>query len=385
MNTNLIIIKIENVDYSKLTSFLIKHSIFFKDMQVSENIVTLKINKENLKLIKEYYKSTKIVRYLGLNGLLAFLKKHAIILASFLLTYIILLILSNVIFDIKIITNNNELKRVITLYLKDYDIEKYKFMKSNKELDVIKEKILEENKTTLEWLEIERVGTTYVINLTERVINDPPAEDKKTDIVAKKDAQLMYIITKNGTKLKEINEIVKKGEVIITGNIIKNEEVIDTVEAKGEVFGEVWYTVNITVPYTHTEYESTGEVVNHIYMDFFGHKITLMGKYETAESLNETTTVLDKPYLFFKIMNEKKTLYKYVTHNLTEDEAYEEAVHRADKSINVKLSPEEYIIEKKVLKINKYSSKIELEIFYRVYENIGESQEIVVPLDTGGE
>lgn len=384
MNTNLVLINIKNVNYKELIKFLLKNNIFYKDLKIDKNDIILKINQNDFAPIKRKFNKVKIVKYYGTNRLVVFLKKHYIILLCFIVTYIMLLILSNIIFDIKIITNNNELKRVITLYLKDYDIEKYKFMKTNKQLETIKEKILEENKNTLEWIEIEKLGTTYVINLTERVINDPPKESKQTDIVAKKDAMLMYIINKNGTKVKEINEIVKKGEVIISGNIIKNEDIIDTVEAKGEVFGEVWYTVNITVPYTHTEYEPTGEIVNHIYMELFNHKITLMGKYDTAESLNETTTLLDKPYLFFKIMKEKKTLYKYVTHNLTEDEAYEEALKRADNSIKVKLSPEEYIIDKKVLKINKYSSKIELEVFYKVYESIGESQEIInTPIQEG--
>ena len=377
MNTNQLLIKIENETYDNILKTLIKKSIYYKDLKENKTNITLIINKKDLKTLKIYFKETKIIKYLGINGVISFLKKHFIIILSFILTYIILLILSNVIFNIEIITNNNELKRIITLYLEDYNIEKYKFMKSNKELKKIKEEILEENKNTLEWIEIERIGTKYVINLTERIINEKSNDNVKTDIVAKKDALLKYIITKNGTKLKEVNEIVKKGEVIITGNIIKDENIVDTVKAEGEVYGEVWYTVTTTVPYNHTEYEKTGEKINHIYIDLFGKKITLMGKYETTSSMNNTKVILDKPYLFFKIMKEEKELYKYKKHKLTEDEAYEEAIKRADKSINDKLSSNEYIIEKKVLKINKYSSKIEIEVFYKVYENIKEEKEII--------
>jgi len=385
MKTNLVLISIKKHTYAEVLKILIKKSICYKDLICSEKEITLKLSKEDYLILKKELKNVYLTKYLGFKGFLSFLKKHSILIICFIITYIILVILSNVIFDIEIITNNSELKRVITLYLKDYDIEKYKFIKSNKELNKIKEKILEENKTTLEWIEIERIGTTYKINLTERVINEEQLEEKGTDIVAKKDALLTYVITKNGSKVKELNEIVKKGEVIISGNIIQNEEIVDTVRSKGEAYGEVWYTVTSTVPYKHTEYETTGETINHIYLELFGKKITLMGKYDTNSSMNETTVLVDKPYLFFRVMKEKKELYKYVTHTLTEDEAYEEAIKRADKSINTKLSQTEYIIDKKVLKINKYSSKIELEIFYKVYENIGEEREIIIEPKPEGE
>ena len=376
---NLIIIKINDYSYSDLIKILIKESIFYKDLKIKENIITLKIYKEDYKKLKKRIKNVTMIKQMGINGFLSFIKKHYLLILSFIITYIILTILSNVIFDIKIITNNIELKRVITLYLEDYDIKKYKFMKNKNELNEIKEHILEENKTTLEWIEIERVGTSYIINLTERVINETKENIIGKDIIAKKDAMITYLVPKNGTKLKEVNEIVKKGEIIITGNIIKDENIVDTVDAKGEVYGEVWYTVTSTVPYKHTEYERTGETINHVYIDFFGKKITLLGKYNTNSSMNETTVLLDKPYLFFKVMKEKMELYNYVTHNLTEDEAYEEALKRAEKSITDKLNTDEYIIDKKVLKINKYSSKIELEIFYKVYENIGEEKVITSP------
>jgi similar to stage IV sporulation protein len=384
MNKKEIEIKVTNHTYSDLIKILINKKIYYKDLNINENEITFKTNKEDYKILKKILKSVKITKYLGIDGIKEFIKKHWILLASFIITYIMLIILSNIIFDVQIITNNYELKRIINLYLEDYDIKKYKFIKSNKELTKIKEEILKENKTTLEWIEIERIGTTYIINLTERVINENNLDTIKSDIVASKDAMIMYIITKNGTKLKEINEIVKKGETIISGNITKDEDVVDTVRAKGEVYGEVWYTVTSTVPYNHTEYEKTGEKINHIYIDLFGKKITLMGKYDTKSSMNNTKVLIDKPYLFFKVMKEEKELYKYVNHKLTEKEAYEEAIKRADKSIEAKLEKGEYIINKKVLKNNTYSSKIELEIFYRVYESIGEEKEIIVP-ETEGE
>jgi len=385
MNKDLLLIKIKGCAYSKLSSILINNSIYYESLNIKDDFICLKTDYDSYKYLKLLLGDVTILRYYGLNGFKVFLKTHYILIISFLLTYLMLIILSNVIFSIEIVTNNNELKHVINIYLEENNIKKYKFAKSNHELNKIKESILENNKSTLEWIEIERVGTKYVVNLTERVINEEKTDNVPKDIVASKDALIMYIVNKNGTAVKEANELVKKGDIIISGNILRGEDVIDTVEARGEIYGEVWYTVTTTVPYEFTEYVKTGEVVNHIYLDLFGAKITLMGKYDTNMSLNETTTLIDKPYLFFKVIKERMELYKYKTYKLTKEEAKKEALKRSDKAVTNKLDMDEYIIDKKVLKINEYSSKIEIEVFYKVYENIGVSKELTIIEEPKGE
>lgn len=376
MNNKLVLVSITDEEYLNIIKVLLRLDIYYSELSIKNNKVYFKVNYDDYNNLKKYFINIKLEKRLGLDGIISFMKKHYIILISFIITYGLLLLLSNVIFDIEIVTNNNELKRIINLYLEENGIEKNKFMKSYEELEIIKKKILEENKDTIEWLEIERVGTKYIVSLTERVINDKEIETTKRDLVAKKDALILYLINKNGTSIKEVNELVKKGDIIITGDIIKNEEVVDRVDAKGEVYGEVWYTVNTTVPYKHIDYVNTGEIVNHIYLDIFGKKFTLMGKYDTKNEIVRTKVLLDKPYLFFKVVKEEKELYEYVTHTVTYEEAYEEALKRSERVINEKLSSDEYIIDKKVLKINKYSSKIEIEIFYKVYENIGEYRKV---------
>ena len=377
MNNKLVLVSITDEGYLNIIKVLLRLDIYYSELSIKNNKVYFKVNYDDYNNLKKYFINIKLEKRLGLDGIISFMKKHYIILISFIITYGLLLLLSNVIFDIEIVTNNNELKRIINLYLEENGIEKNKFIKSYDELEIIKNKILEENKDTIEWLEIERVGTKYIVSLTERVINDKEIETTKRDLVAKKDALILYLINKNGTSIKEVNELVKKGDIIITGDIIKNEEVVDRVDTNGEVYGEVWYIVNTTVPYKHIDYVNTGEIVNHIYLDIFGKKFTLMGKYDTKNEIVTTKVLLDKPYLFFKVVKEEKELYEYVTHTVTYDEAYEEALKRSERVINEKLSSDEYIIDKKVLKINKYSSKIELEIFYKVYENIGEYREVI--------
>lgn len=356
---------------------LISNNIYFSNYTIKDNKVIFIINYEDLELLSKLA-NIKVIKYYGLVGIKKFLKKHYILLTSFILSYLIIIILSNVIFKVEIVTNNQVLKDNITYYLNYYGIVKYKFVKSNKYIENVKEKILLENKDTIEWISINREGVKYVVNVTPRVISNKVSIDKPSNIVSKKDALIKYLVVTGGSSVKEVNDVVKKGDVIISGNVVKFDKVVGTTRSKGKVFGEVWYTVNISIPFKHVIYEKTGETINHIYLDIFGHKFTLVGHYITNNSINEVSVLVDKPYLFFKLMKESKELYNYKEVNLNSESAFKKALERADKSISNKLDTNEYIIERKVLKKDVFSSKIDIELFYRVYENIGEEKEITL-------
>lgn len=376
---NKITISIKGKDAFDVIKTLVRFNIYYRDLICEKDEVILNIYEESFEKICVLFNDVDVINYHGIKRAKYFFNKHKVVLLSFLLSYIFIILLSNIIFSVDIITNNNNIREILLEELNKEDIKKYKFIKSYKEIEGIKKKILENNKDNIEWLEIERIGTRYIINVTERIIAKKGKDERYTDIVASKDGMIKYIVSTSGVKVKEVNDVVKKGEVLITGKIINNEEVKSMVNSSGRVYAEVWYTVNTSVPYKHIKYEKTGEIINHIYLDVFGKKFTLIGKYETDKSMNETETLVEKPFLFFKVMNESKELYNYKEVNLSVEEAYEEAIKRSDKAIVDKLNVDEYIIDKKVLKKEEYSSKINIEVFYRVYENI--ALEVEMPIE----
>ena len=78
----------------------------------------------------------------------------------------------------------------------------------------------------------------------------------------------------------------------------------------------------------------------------------------------------------YSINKEEKKIYDYNEVILNKEEAYKEALNRSIDVINKKLSSDEYIISKKVLKKEVKRSKINLEVFFKVYEKIGVTSEI---------
>lgn len=373
-NKSTVLIKVRNIDKYYLIKLLSNNNIFYSNLYFEKNMIFLNIKYSEYKTLKALVgkKNIKIKKYFGIKGIKVFFKKHYIFLICSLWGYFMLLMLSNTIFNIEIVTTDTKMEQLLLKELNYNGIKKYRFKKSYEELNEIKKNILNNNKDKLEWLEINSIGTKYVVNFTARIISkETDKDDTPQNIVSKRDAVIMHIESSKGEIVKEINDYVKKGEVIISGNIMRNEEtIVSQVKATGKVYGEVWYLVNVTVPYKYIEYMPTGKVINHYYIDIFGKKMTLIGKYDTKYAISEKKVIVDKPYLLFKIIKEKKEIYEYKEFKLTKKEALEEAIKRSVKSVEVKLDKEEYIIDKKVLKIEEYSSKISIEVFFKVYENI---------------
>lgn len=382
MNNKVKIIVYENSN--KFINYLVYHSIYYEDLSLSDKYV-LTVSYEDYKTINRRYK-TKVIKYYGKLFIKDYIKNNKYILFSLFISFLVLYLLTNTIFDIKINTNDEKIYNMIYDSLKDNNISLYKKKKSFKELESIKNKILKDNEDDLEWIEINEKGCTYIIEVTKRVKNKSANEENKhTNIIASKDGLIKYIKSSNGVKLKDINDYVKKGEVLISGSIIKGEDtLIKEVEAKGEVYAEVWYKVNITIPFNYVEYVDTGKKINHYYLDIFNKKFTLIGKYDSNNTMNTKKLVLDKPYLFFKLYKETKDIYEYKEFKINEETAYEEAIKRSENKIKSKLNSNEYIISKKVLKKEVFRSKMKVEVFFKVYENIGVTSNIVEKDDLDG-
>ena len=364
-------------DDNDLPYKLINYNIYYKDLIRDKKYYIVTIDYDDYKRLKRRY-NCEIIRYYGLQFYINFIKENKYMLISLIVSFFVLYLLSNTISEIKINTKDENIKKIINNSLNDNDIKMYKKKKKFKEIQRIKDKILSDNEDTLEWLEIREKGCIYIIDITPRVKKETKNEEEYySDLVASKDGKILFITSTSGTVLKEKNDYVKKGEVLISGNIMKDEKLAYQVKSKGRVYAETWYSVKTKVPFNYTEYVSTGKTINRYYLDIFGHEATLIGKYKTNNSFNNTLLILDKPYLPFKLYKEEMKIFEYKEFHINENEAYKEAIKRSDDKIKDMLDVDEYILSKKVLKKEVFSSKIIIEVFYKVYENIAKESRIL--------
>ncbi len=312
-------------------------------------------------LEEDIYGYLKIKRTLKLN-------KHLI---GFLIVgFGIFLILINTIFKIEVIHSNKDIRELLEMELKQNGITKYSFKKSYKELTKIKEKILNKHPDKIEWLEIEAVGTKYVVRVEEREIINPKENNTPRSLVAKKDAVIKKVTASKGDIVKNNDEYVKKGETIVNGEVILNEEkTMGKVRAQGKAYGEVWYVIKTNYPFVYYEEKETGKKKESYNIKFLNSNIELSFKHFKNKKIDETN-ILSHPLLPIKLVHQKQKEIKVISDILTFDEAINKAKEYATKKVSKTLKKDEYIIRSKYLKSKINDDGVEIEMFFAVYEDI---------------
>jgi len=338
------------------------------------DIIIYKKDYERLLEIKSIYDIRKINMY-GIIKLGHIINLYKYIISFFVIAIFLIIFLSNIIFSVEVIHNDVEIRNLISKELENYDIKKYKFVKSYDKIQEIKKSILEKYKDKIEWLEITRVGTKYIIRLEDRIIPNIGNSDIKQNVVAKKGAILKKVIANEGSVIKDINTYVNKGDVVISGNIYLNDLLKDTKSAKGIIYGEVWYKVLVEYPFIYKETKETGNYKDVYVLKILNKNIELT-KNPFNEKKYEEKVILKNNYIPISFAKQKQKEIINIEEFLNEEQAIEKAILVSKEKLNDTLSSDEYIIDYKVLNKNVLEDKIELEIFFSVLENITEYEEI---------
>ena len=376
MNKIKLKIKSKNINLfiKKIRSFKIE---IFKIEYKKYNEINIIINKKDYDKIlnlKKLYE-IDIIKLYGLDLIKDIIKKYKYILISIIISFIFILFLSNIIFDVKIMHNDKKIRNLLKNELIKYDIKPLSFKKDYKYIKKIKEEILKKYPLKIEWLEIEKSGTKYIVKVEERKLNKKESINKPRNIVAKKDAIIKSISATKGEIVKNKLDYVKKGDVIISGNIYLNDEIKESTSASGKVYGEVWYKSIVEYPLNYKEKKTLNDSKNIYIFKFNNFKFNLnnIKNYEVKE---KERIIFKHMFLPIELIKQTKKKVVYINQTLTIDEAIKKSIKRVKKEINSKLSDKEYIIDTKKLKVEENNSKIIIEVFTSVYEDITDYEQI---------
>lgn len=332
---NINLLKVKYISYKKILV-----TIYESDFD--------KINKLNFDI--------KIINRFGLIKIKYIIRKYKIQLISFCFGIILLLFLSNIIFKIDIECDNNNLKELIKKELINYDIDIYKFKRNYKTYNNIKNKIQYKYNKNIEWLEIKNDGVLVKVYVIEKKIKNNKISNNKYEIIAKKNGVIKDVIVNKGELVVERENYVKKGDILISGNIYLNDELKDTVSASGKVYASVWYKVRCEYPLNYQEKKLINKK-NIFYIGFDNIKL----------KINDKLTKLN-------IGIKSVYKYNYINNKYSINKAKSLAVLESRKQIELKLSKDEHIISQKTLNFDIKGSRIIVDTFFSVYEEIGEKR-----------
>ena len=345
---------------------------------ISYNEINISVKKEDYNKIidlKTIYE-INIIDYEGIEKVKKNTLKNKYIIIFVLFFLIVLYILSNIIFSINIVTTDSKMKEVLLENLNKEGIKKYSFKKSHIKLQSIKKKILSKHKHDIEWIEIETIGTKYIVKFVPRIQNSEKEENKNKDIISKYDALIKDMSITKGEIIKDVGTYVKKGDLIVSGSVKLNEELKEIVGAEGVVYGEVWYNVKVNYPYKYYSEKETGKRKKIFTIYFLNKKIELFNfnKYKTKKIRKKT--ILKNMLLPIFISKDTQIETKVINTSYNERELINKALEYSKIKVNETLDSDEYILKSIILNKRKNDKSITLNIFFSVLRNISTYKEI---------
>ena len=157
-------------------------------------------------------------------------------------------------------------------------------------------------------------------------------------------------------------------------NIYNKEEIVSKRCAIGQVFGEVWYQVTLEIPKKYHEEKVTGKKKRKLEIQFLNNTYHFFSHYDTYQkkSISILKSRLLPIQLLFSTYLETDVIDEEYTVDTVDDKAYS----LAEEKLKQQLSKDDEVISKKILKKYEKDSKIIVEVFFRVKEDITDTVSI---------
>ncbi len=379
---------------------MIKKYIYLKCKIKNKNRLLLKLYKNNINVYDIIYKNNEIYikvlesdeakinkiygykfYYYSDSGIFKLKKEIPFIQILEIIMFIFWVnFFSSFIYEVQVIHSNKDIRELVRLNLEERGIKRLNLKKDFNEIEQIKEEIKNLYKDQIEWLEIENVGMKYIVRIEERIINNYDNSPQYCHIVAKKSGVIESIVATEGEVLVHDGKYVTEGEILISGEILKDTEIKNNVCATGQVLAEVWYTTKVSLPLNYVDQQYTGKkrLNLRVKSDTFNYKIF-------KSRLNNYVEEEQKLFDFFGLSFYKITEREVISENesYTMEEGLAKAQELADEKVNLKLQEPEHIKLRKVLKKSLNNSTIDVELFYVVIEDITNQVEYQIELKDG--
>lgn len=364
-----------------LTSFiknLHKMKIQLYNISYQDKSVIIRVDSEDYKRIfdiKTIYE-IEVVELYGTVKFIEFIRNYYIFFLFLMIGLALITVLSHLIFDITIVHTKKEIRELLIEELKERGLSKYRFSTSFVNQEKIVEEIITEHRDTIEWMEIEKRGVSYIVKVEERKEKSIDNSNEPRDLVAKKDGYVTNVEASHGSVLVSPGTYVKKGDILVTGSIKNKDTLMAKVRANGKVFAETWYDITVTLPYHYQEETKTGNKKKVFAIEFLNNKWNLFDFSPYKEKKVKVVKKIKNNFLPISISVNEEIEIEKKDYLYTKDTMLIEASRLAREKLMINLNEEDEILYEKSLKITEEDSKIVIVIFFKLKEDITDYQPI---------
>lgn len=378
-------IQIEGFFIERFINTCISKSVFLWNMQREKSTilrcsVSIKNFRKVIKIAKQTHCKFKITNKKGLPFIFNKYRKRKIFAIAFILVIVILIYLSNFIWNIEVIgtekINNQE---IIEMLKNDgLDIGKYK-NKIDKQ-EIINKLRLE--RSDIAWVGIEIKGTNAIVKIVEaeekpKMVN----KDEYCNIVAKKSGTIYKVSAQNGVPAVEEGTEVNVNDILINGWIEGKYTGIRYLHAEGEVLAKIKYSNKIKVYYNQVKTNQNGNKETKYSIKFNNFQINFyktLSKFKNYDTIKADSKIkiLNDYYLPISIIKSENFELEEHQISYTQEEAKKIGIQENKKILEQQIGVNANIIEEYV-NTNENEEYIEVEVVYEVLESIGAKEKIV--------
>ena len=369
MNKKTIWVKAKCSNYYHFLSKVQYLNVNILEIKYEDNYIYLKTLAEDISKLQKYLVSYKIeiIKTNGLSNCLNKVRKNYIFLVSLLIGIVLFYFLNHLVIKINIVHENVEIRSLIKEELDSYGIKVLSFKKSYKELNSVREEILDKYPDKLDWMEFVVDGMIINVRVEERIITDTSKDDKVCNLIATKSGVINDILVNEGEVLVNINDYVREGDTLVSGIIKYNEEDKRYTCASGKIYATTWYTADVSIPLEYKTYIQTGKKKYNLIWEVDGNKKRIL----RSRFSNYNSKLKNIFHMFdFNLYLETELETEEIVETYTEDEALEVGISKAISNTQLSLGEFDEIIDKKVLKKSVNNSTMDIEVFIIVKQLI---------------
>ena len=283
----------------------------------------------------------------GLPALAARYKDRWGILIGLLIAAVLIWQSTTVVWSVEIIGNKSVPEETIRGILRDCGFaEGSRF--SEIDFDLFQNQVLMHTED-ISWIAVNMYGTTACVEVRERVPGKTSRTQGIANIIAAEDGQVAEVRLKSGKAAAAIHDVVRKGDLLISGIMTVREGKLRYEYAEGEVIAQVYRRIVTEVPLKQDIKVYTGQEYVKKTVIFFGKHL----KFFQKGGIDTTTydTIIESVRLCLPggiklpvwISTEKQCAYRMEREQFTDAQAYDIAQERFRASVGELLAEAEIL------------------------------------------
>jgi len=353
------------------------------------------IKLEHVQLIKQINRDHRYkIKFTEKRGIPFFFKhlsRKRELIVGLVIGFILMIILSNIIWKVEITGVPKDLEVKISEQLTSYGIHTGVWAFTLDSPGDIQRR-LEEDIPELLWVGVHKKGTTFTLEGVEKLIVEKDKVNGPRDLISTKKGVIKKMYISKGQPLVQVNDYVEPGDLLVSGNLAKKSDAIDEkddntqspiyVASEGEVIANTWYEISVTVPLKTNLEKLTGNQTNKYYLQINDINIPVWGfhsqEYKVSSIDNKKHSInFLKWQLPANIV--KSTISEKEQKNIkrTKEEAIKVGIEQAKKELKLQLGPNTKITSDKLLHESIENGKVKLKLYATVEENIVKEQPII--------